>query len=127
MDSIDAVYAAIPDVRCKGLCHRACGPIDMSEAEHARITERHGSAPTVLALQDPERFTLLPNAMTCSKLVDKRCSIYADRPLVCRLYGAVRELRCPHGCTPDGTFVANRDARKLMQRLINISERKPNP
>jgi hypothetical protein len=28
------------------------------------------------------------------------CSIYADRPLVCRLYGADAALPCAHGCAP---------------------------
>jgi Fe-S-cluster containining protein len=38
----------------------------------------------------------------CDKLtLTKRCSIYEDRPAICRVYGLLRKvMRCPHGCVP---------------------------
>lgn len=29
---------------------------------------------------------------------DNSCSAYTDRPTICRLWGAIDALRCPHGC-----------------------------
>ena len=30
-----------------------------------------------------------------------RCEVYAARPTVCRLFGAVHSMTCPHGCIPE--------------------------
>jgi hypothetical protein len=103
-DSIEAIYADVPDAKCKGLCQRACGPVLASEAERRRIEERHGT------------FPVADLNLTCSKLVEGRCSIYADRPLICRLYGTTRVLRCEHGCGPRGGFMPERNAAKLLHR-----------
>ncbi len=42
---------------------------------------------------------------------DGRCSVYDDRPLICRMFGheippieRMRPLECEHGCTHEGTF-----------------------
>lgn len=96
-------------MHCKGLCSKACGPIAMSGAESRRIIQLHGSMPESS-----------PESLTCSKLVEGRCSIYADRPLLCRIFGASRGLRCPYGCTPDGPLVSDREARKLFVRADRL-------
>lgn len=96
-------------MHCKGLCQMACGPVLMSRAEEVRIIERHGSLP------EPG-----PLNFACSKLVDGRCSIYADRPLVCRLFGMVRRMQCPFGCAPEGGFLRERKARKLIARMEKV-------
>lgn len=36
----------------------------------------------------------------CTRLVAGRCASYEDRPMVCRLWGSVPEMPCPHGCKP---------------------------
>lgn len=105
------VYAQIPDVQCKGLCHAACGPILMSRAESTRMRARGVEPPGLLDA----------SALRCSKLgADNRCTIYADRPLICRLYGTTRELRCPYGCTPAGGWLPDRRARKLISELDRL-------
>ena len=97
-------------MQCKGLCHQACGPIAMSPAEERRIVAIHGSPPTADSLN-----------LRCSKLVDHRCSIYADRPLICRLWGTTRQLKCQHGCQPAGSFMPERKAGKLIRRMGEIA------
>lgn len=85
---VRAVWAQVPDVGCKGLCGESCGPIACSSAEE-RLLDRRGVA------LDFNRTTL-----DCNQLDGfGRCSIYADRPLVCRLWGAVPEMPCVWGCT----------------------------
>jgi hypothetical protein len=37
----DELYAHIPPVPCKGLCHESCGPIGLTPAEQARLREAH--------------------------------------------------------------------------------------
>lgn len=88
---VHSIYAQIPDVNCKGLCQECCGPVLMSKTERKLIK--------VEVAHDPE-------TLTCNQLVDGRCSIYEDRPLVCRLWGAVPEMPCPFGCEPTLTSEA---------------------
>ena len=36
----------------------------------------------------------------CVYATEEGCACYEERPLMCRLFGAVENLRCPHGCAP---------------------------
>ncbi len=98
------IYADVPEVNCRGLCSLACGPIAYSEGERAAIVAAHGSAPEHL-----------PN-LRCDKLIAGRCAIYADRPLLCRLFAAVKGMRCPHGCTPK-RLLSDREAHRLLDEI----------
>ncbi len=89
---LDALYAKLPAMRCRGLCQAACGSIAMTATERDRITRRHGIR-IPLAAVFPDH---------CPALVDGACSVYADRPLICRTWGMVPSMRCPYGCEPDG-------------------------
>ncbi len=69
----------------------------MSNEEDARLQERGVTVPsmvdTVAAVQRGEEYS-------CPALRAGRCSVYADRPTICRLWGATTSMPCPHGCTP---------------------------
>lgn len=44
---------------------------------------------------------LTGKTLTCPLLnPDGKCSVYADRPAICRIWGVVKEMRCPFGCKP---------------------------
>lgn len=61
--------------------------------------------------------------LTCPLLgEDGRCTVYAARPLICRLYGSVSDLRCPHGCVPD-RLLTPQQARRLIGRIAEIDPR----
>jgi uncharacterized protein len=107
MRTLGQIYADVPTVNCRGKCQECCGPIIPGDAEVARIIARHGSAPN-----------FLPN-LRCDKLLWGRCTIYADRPLICRLWGAVKKMRCPFGCTPK-RFLSDREAHALMDEAANL-------
>lgn len=108
-EALRGLFDEVPDVECKGLCVQSCGPIAMSAAEEAVILAKHGCVPAAS-----------PVDQACSSLRDGRCSIYADRPLVCRVFGAVRDLRCPFGCAPKSGLMPSREARKLFMRAEAI-------
>ena len=93
-DRIDAAHARIPDPGCKGLCFESCHSVAMTPAEQKRIY-------TAAAIRPPLVYADLDTP--CAALgADGRCRVYRVRPTVCRLYGAVEEIPCPHGCTPPG-------------------------
>lgn len=109
---IEEIYRSLPRLDCKGLCHDSCGPVVATLAEEDRMHAK--------GIRPPHpRFDL-----ACSKLsADKRCTIYEDRPLVCRLYGMVTEhdvMSCPYGCVPERPLtVAEMDG--LMQKLWDLT------
>lgn len=95
---LDAVYAELPTVACKGLCQESCGPI---------VQSRSMAKQELLRMQDwggERRGRQQRRPLTCPYLTAEdetgRCSIYEVRPLICRLWGMVDHpmMRCPHGC-----------------------------
>lgn len=127
------LWARVPDVQCRGLCSEACGPISMSAAELALLEGRVGTLTKPLSRHltgeagllrqaipglDTDAFPLIYDTEreACPLLRDGRCSQYQFRPLVCRLYGAVEALRCPHGCEPAGGFLPDTTARDLIRK-----------
>jgi uncharacterized protein len=123
-DQLDEVYEAIPDAGCRGLCVPGCTSMAMTPLEQRRIAERHGvtlplaTAPLGTPILTPGQV----NAEHCAAL-DRHglCSVYADRPLVCRLFGATDDLECPYGCTPVDGPLPRTAARHLFLRVITLS------
>ena len=88
---LEAIYAEIPSIPgCTGECAEACGPIAMFTGEWERVKRSAGRTPK---LRDP---------MVCPMLSPTgKCTVYSVRPYICRVWGATRELACPHGCEPE--------------------------
>ncbi|NMM38060.1 MAG: YkgJ family cysteine cluster protein [Glaciimonas sp.] len=79
----------IPAFECIPGCHDCCGPVTTSTEEMARLPvkseEEHDAALAVLS---------------CPHLGDNGCEVYAERPLICRLFGTTPRLACPNGRRP---------------------------
>jgi hypothetical protein len=101
---LDAVYARLPQIKCKGLCGIACGPILLTDNEARRLQVATHKKPRTILLAPHTRF---PNGQpapreACVYLTKHgRCEAYAQRPLICRTWGVVKALSCMHGCVPD--------------------------
>jgi len=78
------LYASIPTFTCIPGCTDCCGPVPFSKTEWARVPVKK----TATCLDCP--------------YAEHGCTIYDQRPFMCRLFGAVDDpmLRCPHGCRP---------------------------
>lgn len=107
-DALDAVYATVPTMRCKGLCQDCCRSVAMTEPERARIEERHGIRIDDGAYLERGCPALGPFG---------HCRVYPDRPLVCRLWGAVPSMRCPYGCEPEGGLMTEGAAGEAVAAL----------
>jgi Fe-S-cluster containining protein len=106
------VYSQIPLIKCVGKCQASCGPIDAFSFER-RIFERATSRSFPDALK-----VLRSGDLTCPLLdLVGRCSVYANRPLICRLWGVVKTMQCPHGCTPEYWL-----SDKRAHELLNLTE-----
>jgi Fe-S-cluster containining protein len=100
-DELEAIYARLPRIQCKGLCHAACGHIGMTELEALRMNQYDGKEAPTIAPAIKELITGQDGGM-CPKLTaDGKCSVYPVRPFICRLYGTDHKLECPFGCVPE--------------------------
>jgi Fe-S-cluster containining protein len=87
---LDALYAELPTVACRGLCAQACAAIPLTDLEVHRLQHATHCKPRTVG--ENRCVYLTPT---------ERCGVYAIRPLICRAYGVVPMLSCPHGCMPD--------------------------
>ena len=114
---LQQLYDQVPEVGCKGLCQDACGPIDMSPREHARLRAAGVDVPAAT-----RRAILLhvTGEYSCPALtVAGQCGVYEQRPMICRLWGATKSLRCPHGCTPE-RWLSDVDAMDLIAKASTV-------
>ena len=109
---LDAVYATLPVIECKGLCAESCGPIALTPAEWRRMREVSGLEPGC----DTE-------TLTCSLLKDGKCMAYQARPAICRLWGVSEVMPCVFGCKPS-RHVSRAEGDRFMDRVNKAAGRK---
>ena len=115
-----AIYADLPRVACKGLCHDSCTIVGASQLERDVLAD-HGitlsNKPPRLVIEEARRSPDGKINVTCPALSPfGRCTVYADRPLICRTFGTVghpalhgprrfeQPMMCDHGCEPEGVL-----------------------
>lgn len=92
-NELDAIYATLPKLVCQQKCGSFCGPIKVGPDEWRRLVAAAGAEPSARSLFTALRCPFVTAAGTCS--------VYDVRPMICRLWGAVRAvMACPHGCQP---------------------------
>ena len=79
----------IPTFECEPGCHDCCGPVTCSSEEIARLPVK----------SDAEHAAALAE-YNCVYRGANGCTVYAERPLVCRLFGTTPKLACPRGKRP---------------------------
>jgi Fe-S-cluster containining protein len=119
--ALEELYAQVPEVGCKGLCHQACGPIGMNPREHQRIRE--------LGVKIPHHKDALAELVetgdyTCPALdSDNRCSVYEARPMLCRLWGATETMPCEYGCSPpEGALLTDSEGHALLAQSLDVGK-----
>ncbi|SMC18283.1 hypothetical protein SAMN02745857_00518 [Andreprevotia lacus DSM 23236] len=90
----------IPTFECKPGCHDCCGPVTTSTDEMARLP----------AKSEAEHEAALAT-LSCPHLGEHGCQVYAERPLICRLFGTTPKLACPNGCRPDVSIDSDVEAQ----------------
>ena len=90
----------IPSFECTPGCHDCCGPVTTSSEEMARL-------PLVSAAVHAAALA----EFSCPHLGESGCRVYAERPLICRLFGTTPRLPCPNGKRPEVMIEAKIDAQ----------------
>jgi Fe-S-cluster containining protein len=80
----------IPSFECVPGCHDCCGPVTTSAEEMARLP-RKTAAEQEAALAE----------LNCVHLGPQGCTVYEERPVICRLFGTTPRLPCPNGRRPE--------------------------
>lgn len=99
----EEIYAKLPPTRCSDTCYKCCTNIvqfSRSEEEAMGGYEWNGK---------------------CSHLVDGKCSIYENRPFVCRIFGASVLFEC-EGCTCDEPL-GEEETKELVHEYISMKKR----
>ena len=112
------LYARIPEVHCKGLCDAACGMIPMGQLEKEQIEAAIGR-PLTTSPMDNGNVMLGDLGDSCELLVMGRCTVYDQRPAICRVFGAAEGLPCRHGCVPD-RVMRDVEAAQLFQAVTDL-------
>lgn len=99
-DKIRVLRQQIPSFACVPGCHDCCGPVTTSTTEMARLP-RKTRAEQEAALAE----------LNCVHLGPHGCTVYGERPLICRLFGTTPKLACPRGCAPQAMIEPDVEAQ----------------
>jgi len=130
--ALRALYAQLPTVRCQRKCGNHCGPIYPADLEKEIIEKRMRRPLTI------RPHPLGDDLPMCSFLTaDGECGCHSVRPIICRLWGAVPEMPCPHGCeienpVPEGKWkeffdealrIGGREHTDMIRPYVNLANR----
>jgi hypothetical protein len=107
--TLQDIYAAIPQLDCQGKCQRSCGVIPLFPVEVELLKDKGIPAPRCSTTE-----------VTCSALKEGKCSIYENRPFICRLWGNVPKMPCLWGCKPN-RYLAPQEEKKLLAAMLKLS------
>lgn len=107
--ALETLYAQIPRIACQGLCQEACGPLGMAYLEWVQIRRK-----SPLRLAEAKQ-------VACPLLKRGRCTVYAVRPIICRLWGTAENMPCPWSCRPE-RYLTMTEADALMHQVDELSQ-----
>jgi hypothetical protein len=111
------IYAKIPSIQCQRKCHAQCSVIPLEALELVQLKAAMREDLPVQRLENGI-LTVFDEARGCCPALNvfRACSAYEARPLICRLWGVVERLQCPHGCLP-ARFLTDEEVNDLYNDL----------
>ena len=114
---VAALYARIPKIDCRQKCQDFCGAVVQLGA--FTEAERPGIEAALLEAKVAQRSG--GSSRSCNALNEQgRCVIYESRPAICRLWGVVEGMRCPHGCEPE-RLLSHAEMSEILKELEAIA------
>ena len=124
---VQAAWDMVPVVECKKKCQDNCTQIRCSISElnlikkfcklndlkYVNVNEVNNQV-----MKDTIKNPSAPPDLLCKYLKDGTCMIYEVRPTICRLFGAVDDLICPHDCKVRGAVIKANDAHDMINNGI---------
>lgn len=116
-----SLYRDCPSFACKPGCTACCGPVPFMGEEWDKVVAR---LPPDAEVQGAKAGYLptAPGTKHCAFRTATGCSIYDDRPFMCRLFGTADtpSLTCMHGCQPKRRMTEDK-AGKMTTRYIRMN------
>jgi len=113
--NLNKIYKKIPTLKCPPGCSACCGPVPLCSKEALILKEIVKNNSDKALLEGLDSFmTPIDSEMNCRFSSDKGCTVYGNRPFMCRLYGTVESLKCPIGCKP-GRYLTLTEENDLME------------
>lgn len=121
---LEALYAELPALNCKGRCANSCTTTDAVQLEHHRIREVSGIVlPPPIGLRRLRALIDAGKRPRCPALGSlNTCRVYEHRPLMCRAFGSVDVMACEFGCEPE-RYLTMQEFVDLVRRAREISRR----
>lgn len=107
---IASLRERIPTFECTPGCHDCCGPVTTSSEEMSRLPVK----------SDAEHEAAL-NEFDCVHLGPKGCTVYEERPLICRLFGTTPNMPCPNGCRSK-EMIDSKTERQIHNYIANTRQ-----
>ena len=103
MTEIQKLYLKIPKSHCKNGCFECCtNSVQFAKEEMERAGDYKYNG-------------------VCSFLDEnKKCGVYENRPLVCRIYGASEIMIC-EDCEPE-KYLSEEETRDIIRKYIKIKD-----
>jgi Fe-S-cluster containining protein len=112
VDALEALYAELPTIECRGKCWDSCGRLPLLQIERRRIAEAGVTIPDGTKARGP---------MVCPALsMFRQCSVYEIRPTICRLWALVDNMHCNFGCVPTGGRLSVAEGYEFLARAFEI-------
>ncbi|MFE2538974.1 CxxCxxCC domain-containing protein [Actinacidiphila glaucinigra] len=116
--ALDELYESLPTVQCLGECWSSCGgelPVSPLERDRLRASGIKWRSGGLVPLPEGKQAAVACSALDLTRLV---CRVYADRPMICRIWGIFESLACPWGCRPKGGLLDDVEAMRLMNLAL---------
>jgi uncharacterized protein len=136
------LYSKIPTFKCVEGCSDCCGPVPASRQERKKapalmqpvtaleiidVLAAGGATQEELAIAPELRQWAEQGALCirCPYVLEHGggCAIYDDRPFLCRLFGTIPSMPCPHGAGPE-KMLSHAEERGLMHAYHKLIDRK---
>lgn len=104
---IKDLYSMIPEVIGCTNCGNCCGPVPFAPVESKKVV--------------PIKKVFKGEDLSCPYRKEGKCSIYENRPLMCRLFGATDppDLMCPNGAKAEKTL-SKKKTSKIIRRYQQL-------
>lgn len=80
-------YPTLPVMQCDPNCGECCGPAMCRESEFAKIVDFIQASGIT-----PQR-----QGLTCPLYQNGTCQVYEVRPMICRAFGHLEQMKCSRG------------------------------
>ena len=99
----EEIYARIPGSRCSDSCYRCCTNIIQYSPSEEKAMGGYA--------WDGQ----------CSHLADGKCSVYENRPFVCRIHGASVMMKCDDCICDD--LLSEAETMELVHEYVSLKKR----